>query len=97
MSYCRFCGTEISYVRTKNEKWMPCDVTGQPHFCNKGSKKNTTDSGLKVCQKCGKPVFLMKNKKIDYTTLTEHECKKSDVTRFQKYNQKTVLKSGIKK
>ncbi len=87
MSYCRYCGTEINYTRTANNKWMPYDVTGQPHFCqeNKESKPTTKTTGLRVCKDCGKPVFMMKRKKIDYTTLNEHQCKKADITRYQKY------------
>ena len=41
MTYCRYCGVEISYKRSKNEKWIPCDaITGEPHFCrdDKGKK-----------------------------------------------------------
>ena len=26
------------YTRTANEKWLPYDVTGEPHFCNKEGK-----------------------------------------------------------
>lgn len=37
MTYCHYCGREISYKRTKNDKWMPCDVSGNPHFCNEKS------------------------------------------------------------
>ena len=88
MSYCRFCGTEISYTRTANGKWLPYDVTGQPHFCQEDKKNAPVKSGLKVCAKCGKPVFMMKRKKIDYTTLTEHVCKKADITRYSKYLEK---------
>ncbi len=88
MSYCRYCGTEINYTRTANGKWLPYDVTGSPHFCNDKNQKKTTDSGLKVCDNCGKPIFIMKRKKIDYTTLQEHICKKGDVTRYQKYKER---------
>ncbi len=90
MSYCRYCGTEISYARTANNKWMPYDVTGQPHFCqeNKEHPPSTKTTGLKVCPTCGKPVFLMNRKKIDYSTLEVHQCKKGDVTRYQKYLSK---------
>lgn len=36
MTYCRYCGCELSYKHTKNNKWIPCDsATGEPHFCNK--------------------------------------------------------------
>ena len=88
MSYCRYCGTEINYTRTANGKWLPYDVTGEPHFCQENKQKQTHDSGLKVCARCGKPVFIMKRKKIDYTTLDEHSCKKGDITRYQKYLEK---------
>ena len=88
MSYCRYCGTEINYTRTANGKWLPYDVTGEPHFCQENKQKQPHDSGLKVCAKCGKPVFIMKRKKIDYTTLNEHSCKKGDITRYQKYIKK---------
>lgn len=88
MSYCRNCGVEITYIRTKNEKWMPCDLlTGQPHFCTK-DKTQKRKSGLAVCKKCGKPVFFNKNKMIDYSTLQHHECKAGDITRYKKYQQK---------
>ena len=73
---------------------MPYDVTGQPHFCQE-NKETNVDLGLKVCSVCGKPVFAMKSKIIDYSTLTEHLCKKGDVTRYQKYLDKT--KTGKKK
>lgn len=87
MSYCRYCGTEINYTRTANDKWLPYDVTGQPHFCQE-NKTSSTKSGLKTCAKCGKPIFIMKRKKIDYTTLNEHVCKKGDITRYAKYLEK---------
>ena len=90
MNYCRYCGTEISYTMTANNKWLPYDVTGEPHFCQeKKDKKTTKDTGLKVCQACGKPIFLMNRKKIDYTTLMPHECKKADITRWEKYKKRT--------
>ena len=87
MSYCRYCGTEINYTRTANDKWLPYDVTGQPHFCQE-NKTSSAISGLKTCAKCGKPIFIMKRKKIDYTTLNEHVCKKADITRYTKYQEK---------
>ena len=96
MSYCRFCGVELTYKRTKNDKWMPCNaLTGEPHFCQE--KKNATekapvDTGLMPCPTCGKPVFKQKNGRTnllyDYTTLTEHKCKAADVTRFRKFNER---------
>lgn len=89
MSYCRYCGTEINYTRTANNKWMPYDVTGEPHFCQDAhDKKATKENGLKVCQTCGKPFFYMGRRKIDYTTLLTHECRKGDITRWVKYNQR---------
>lgn len=95
MTYCRYCGREINYKRTKNDKWMPCDVSGNPHFCNKNKTENNQASGLIVCKKCGKPCFKDKNKKlIDYTTLSFHECKKADITRYQKYLEKQKLKKS---
>ena len=87
MSYCRYCGTEINYTRTANDKWLPYDVTGQPHFCQE-NKTSSAKSGLKTCAKCGKPIFIMKRRKIDYTTLNEHVCKKGDITRYAKYLEK---------
>lgn len=87
MSYCRYCGTEINYTRTANNKWMPYDVTGQPHFCQE-DKNNSVESGLKVCPECGKPIFKMKRKIMDYSTLEEHKCKRGDITRYQKYLNK---------
>lgn len=88
MSYCRYCGTEIMYTRTANEKWMPYDVTGNPHFCSKPGLKTKNRSGLEVCKKCGKPVFKMNSKIMDYTTLELHHCKKGDITRYEKYRKK---------
>ena len=92
MSYCRYCGTEINYTRTANDKWMPYDVTGKPHFCQEEKGKNK--SGLIVCRTCGKPTFKMGNKFIDYSTLAIHSCKKGDITRYQKFleRQKSVPK-----
>ena len=87
MSYCRYCGREIMYTRTANEKWLPYDVTGEPHFCNKKSKSTKKTSGLEVCKTCGKPVFKLKGKTMDYTTLEIHLCKKGDVTRYEKYRK----------
>lgn len=94
MSYCRYCGTEIMYVRTANEKWMPYDVTGEAHFCDRTGSKNK--HGLEVCRTCGKPVFSMKRKCMDYTTLELHTCKKGDITRYEKYqsNQKQQAASN---
>lgn len=86
MSYCRYCGTEINYTRTKNDKWMPCDVSGNPHFCQEENK--TQSSGLIVCEKCRKPTFKMKGKLIDYSTLNLHVCKNGDITRYQKFLEK---------
>lgn len=87
MSYCRYCGREIAYKRTKNERWMPCDAaTGEPHFCQK-EKADGCKSGLVVCQKCGRPVFRNHGKTFDYTTLDEHECRKADVTRHSKFKR----------
>lgn len=85
MSYCRYCGREIMYTRTANEKWLPYDVTGEPHFCNKEGKSTKKTSGLEVCKSCGKPVFKMKGKTVDYTSLEIHQCKKADITRYGKY------------
>lgn len=87
MGYCRYCGTEINFTRTANEKWMPYDVTGNPHFCReeKGSPLHT---GIKVCQQCGKPVIIIKKKIIDYATLETHSCKNADITRYKKYLSK---------
>lgn len=87
MSYCRYCGREIMYTLTANEKWLPYDVTGEPHFCNKEGKSTKKTSGLEVCKTCGKPVFKMKGKTVDYTTLEIHLCKKGDVTRYEKYRK----------
>ncbi len=86
MSYCRYCGTEINYTRTKNDKWMPYDVSGNPHFCQE--EKKNQNSGLIVCEKCGKPTFKMKGKLIDYSTLNLHVCKNGDITRYQKFLEK---------
>lgn len=97
MSYCRYCGTEISYARTANNRWMPCDVTGEPHFCQEEKRTKTPrETGLKVCQTCGKPVFLMGRKRVDYTTLMVHECRKADITRWNKYKERKTT-GGEKK
>lgn len=72
MTYCRYCGCELSYKRTKNNKWIPCDsATGEPHFCNKIKQsrnnqkikaKNKSlimkNTGIAPCKICGKPCFL---------------------------------------
>ena len=91
MSYCRYCGTEIAYKRTKNEKWV---LTGEPHFCQKDDKQ--PESGIKPCKICGKGVFASKQggKEVlfDYATLAPHACKKADITRYKKYLQKAKLK-----
>lgn len=91
MSYCRYCGTEIIYTRTANEKWMPYDVTGAPHFCNQKNSKKKNISGLEVCKTCGKPVFKMKRKIIDYTTLELHKCKNGDIVRYEKYKKQKKI------
>lgn len=94
MSYCRYCGREIMYTRTANEKWLPYDVTGEPHFCNKDGKSTKKTSGLEVCKCCGKPVFKMKGKTVDYTTLEIHQCRKVDITRYEKYKKSSSIKSA---
>ena len=43
MSYCRYCGTEINYSRTANDKWLPYDVSGNPHFCQQENKNKIQD------------------------------------------------------
>lgn len=88
MAYCRYCGTQIDYTRTANEKWLPVDVAGQPHFCQE-QKNGKVDSGLSVCETCGKPVFKSGKKTMDYTTLQEHSCRKIDITNYQKYLKRT--------
>lgn len=87
MSYCMYCGREILYTRTANEKWLSYDVNEEPHFCNKEGKSTKKTSGLEVCKTCGKPVFKLKGKTMDYTTLEIHLCKKGDVTRYEKYRK----------
>lgn len=82
------------YTRTANEKWLPYDVTGEPHFCNKDGKSTKKTSGLEVCKCCGKPVFKMKGKTIDYTTLEIHQCRKVDITRYEKYKKSSSIKSA---
>lgn len=86
MSYCRYCGREITYKRTKNDKWLPCDVAGNPHFCKEDNKDVQKQSGLVVCKRCGKPCFHdSRMRLIDYTALLPHACKAGDVTRYRKY------------
>lgn len=94
MSFCRYCGVEISYKRSKNEKWIPCNfITGEPHFCQEQNPKISKESGIVPCKICGKPTFIQKKGRvkiaIDYATLLPHECKKGDVTRFKKYQDKS--------
>lgn len=90
-TYCRICGVEISFTRTRNEHWMPCDaITGEPHFCVKDRKK-TRPSGLNCCSRCGRPVFVAQGKLFDYGSLAVHVCKKADITRYGKYVQKQRL------
>ena len=86
MSYCKYCGTEIKYRRTKNDKWQPCDATtGAPHFCMKEKKKEK--SGLVICRKCGRPIFWNHGKTFDYVTLNVHVCKQSDIVRYSKFKK----------
>ena len=93
MTYCRICGTEIVFKRTKNDKWMPCNLlTGEKHFCQE-DKSNSSQSGLMTCPDCGKPIFP-KQKGVsvvfyDYATLGIHECKKADITRYVKYKNRS--------
>ena len=105
MPYCRYCGVEITYKRTKNERWVPCDfATGAPHFCQedkaKAEKKGleTRDTGITPCPKCGKPTFLKKEPgflmRYDYTTLTIHRCLKADIQRFTRYKAKQEKLKG---
>lgn len=51
-------------------------------------------SGLEVCKSCGKPIFKMKGKNVDYTTLEIHQCKKADITRYAKYQNMQKKKSA---
>ena len=88
MAYCRYCGRQIEYTRTANNRWMPYDVTGNPHFCQE-DKSEKPDSGLSVCKSCGKPVFKIGKKTMDYTTLMIHSCRKIDITNYQKYLKRT--------
>lgn len=91
-TFCRICGVEISYKRTPNDHWMPCNaITGEPHFCVVNGKK-TRKSGLDYCTKCGRPVFLLRGKLFDYSALDVHVCKKADVTRYSKYVAKQQKK-----
>ena len=94
MLYCRYCGVEITYKRSKNEKWIPCDLlTGEPHFCQE-KKEDAKSTGIRPCSVCGKPVFVnQKGKKkilYDYTSLAPHICKKADITRYAKFQQKNT-------
>lgn len=84
MSFCRYCGTEITYKRTKNERWMPCNLlTGEPHFCREGN--TGTKTGIIPCPICGKATFSGKGGLMDYETLMLHQCKKGNITRYEKY------------
>ncbi len=102
MGYCRYCGAEISYKRTANERWMPCDaITGEPHFCKKDDEKITEKSGLAPCKICGKPTFVQQNGRakttFDYSTLLPHKCNKADITRFAKYQQRQLKETMAEK
>ena len=95
MSYCRYCGCEITYTKTVNDKWLPYDVTGQPHFHNNEDIKAQTKSGLIVCKNCGKPVFKNKGTFIDYTSLKPHTCNIRDITNYTRYlKRKDARKSN---
>lgn len=86
MSYCRFCGTEIAYKRTKNYKWMPCNLlTGEPHFCQEGKDNSGSNSGIIPCPVCGKATFSGKEGIMDYDTLMIHKCKNGDITRYTNF------------
>lgn len=93
MPYCRYCGREITYKRTKNDHWMPCNLlTGEKHFCK---EEGGVNSGLSVCPDCGKPVFETNGKIIDYASLSPHKCMKADVTRYTKYKDITAKKEAL--
>ncbi|MBO4731246.1 MAG: hypothetical protein J5597_00365 [Spirochaetaceae bacterium] len=107
MSYCRYCGTELTYKRTKNDRWMPCNaLTGEPHFCyeqkTSDERKTVTEiSGIVPCPECGKPTFIQKDGKskilYDYSTLQKHSCRKADLTRYQKYLERQKKLEPVKK
>ena len=98
MSYCRFCGTEIAYKRTKNYKWMPCNLlTGEPHFCQEGKDKSGSSSGLIPCPVCGKATFSGDEGIMDYDTLTLHKCKNGDITRYNNYLERQKKLAAARK
>lgn len=98
MSYCRFCGTEIAYKRTKNYKWMPCNLlTGEPHFCQEGKDKSGSSSGLIPCPVCGKATFSGDEGIMDYDTLTVHKCKNGDITRYNNYLERQKKLAAARK
>ncbi len=98
MSYCRFCGTEIAYKRTKNYKWMPCNLlTGEPHFCQEGKDKSSSSSGLIPCPICGKATFSGKEGIMDYDTLTVHKCKNGDITRYNNFLERQKKLAAARK
>lgn len=93
MGYCRYCGREIVFVRTANERWMPCELSsGSPHFCNNDNPDISRETGISPCPRCGKPTFVRSVKRIrhiyDYTTLREHACAAKDIAKYQKYLKK---------
>lgn len=98
MSYCRFCGTEIAYKRTKNYKWMPCNLlTGELHFCQEGKDKSSSSSGLIPCPICGKATFSGKEGIMDYDTLTVHKCKNGDITRYNNFLERRKKLAAARK
>lgn len=86
MAYCKYCGTEIRYKKTKNGAWLPCDaITGKAHLCLK--EKESAKSGLVICGRCGRPIFRNHGKTFDYLTLSVHVCKKADIARYSKFKK----------
>ena len=75
MSYCRYCGRKLCILELpmKNGFLMTLQVN---HIFVTKKENLLKTSGLEVCKSCGKPVFKMKGKTVDYTSLEIHQCKK---------------------
>lgn len=93
MTYCENCGIEISFKRTKNNRWLPCNYyTGEPHTVDICKKNNANiNTGIVLCPKCNKPCFVYRGILMDQKTLRKHECKQIDITNWEKRKKRMNL------